>query len=154
MKSYKFKARIEAGPGGGAFVLFPYDTAAEFGTRGRIPVRATFDRVAYTGSLTACGGPHHMLGVLKAIREQIGKGVGDTIDVAVWREDGERTLDVPAAFAAQMKKDGALAFFEQLSFTHRKEYCRWIADAKREETRQRRVEKAVAMLRQGVRTPG
>ena len=154
MKIYEFKARIEAGPGGETFVFFPYDPVAEFGTRGRIPVRATFDGVAYTGSLTACGGPHHMLGVLKAIREQIGKDVGDTINVAIWREDGERTLEVPASFETQMKKGGVLPFFEQLSFTHRKEYCRWIADAKREETRQKRMEKAIAMLRQGVRTPG
>jgi hypothetical protein len=154
MKTYTFTTRIEAGPGGGAFVFFPYDSAAEFGTRGAVPVKATFDGVAYAGSLMACGGPQHMLGVLKRIREQIGKGVGDTIEVVVWREEGERTVEVPEAFAKAMMKAGVMPFFEQLSFTHRKEYCRWIADAKKEETRARRLAKAIEMLKRGVKTPG
>jgi Bacteriocin-protection, YdeI or OmpD-Associated/Domain of unknown function (DUF1905) len=154
MKKYAFKARIEGGPSGGAFVFFPYDAAKEFGTRGAVPVKATFGGVEYSGSLMACGGPQHMLGVLKEIREQIGKGVGDSIDVVVWREVGERTVDVPAAFEKLMKKEGLLPFFEQLSYTHRKEYCRWISDAKKEETRLRRLDKAIEMLKQGVKTPG
>jgi hypothetical protein len=41
MKTYKFKAKIEASDGGGAYVLFPYDTEAEFATRGKVPVKAT-----------------------------------------------------------------------------------------------------------------
>jgi hypothetical protein len=154
MKKYAFTATIEASPGGGAFVSFPYDSEAEFGTRGAVPVQATFDGVAYTGSLAACGGPQHALGVLKSIREQLGKGVGDTLDVVVWRDDEERTVDVPAEFHELMQQEGLLPFFEQLSFTHRKEYCRWITDAKREETRLNRMERSIAMLRQGIQTPG
>jgi hypothetical protein len=42
MKKYKFKAKIAAGDGGGAFVLFPYDTEKEFATKGKVPVKATF----------------------------------------------------------------------------------------------------------------
>jgi uncharacterized protein YdeI (YjbR/CyaY-like superfamily) len=53
-----------------------------------------------------------------------------------------------------MKKEGVSAEFEELSYTHRKEYCRWITDAKKEETRQARLTKAVAMLKKGVKTPG
>jgi uncharacterized protein YdeI (YjbR/CyaY-like superfamily) len=41
-----------------------------------------------------------------------------------------------------------------LSYTHRKEYSRWISEAKKEETRQRRLEKAVEMLKKGVKTSG
>jgi hypothetical protein len=154
MKTYKFKAKIEASDGGGAYVFFPYDTEAEFATRGKVPVRATFNGVPYAGSLMKYGGPHHMLGVLKAIREQIGKGPGDTIDVEVWRDDAARTVEVPAAFKKRMKEEGLLSFFEGLSFTHRKEYCRWITEAKKEETRLKRLEKAVEMLRKKIRTPG
>jgi hypothetical protein len=154
MKTYKFKAKIEASDGGGAYVLFPYDMEAEFATRGKVPVGATFNGVPYSGSLMTCGGPHHMLGVLKAIREQIGKGPGDTIDVVVWRDDAARTVEVPAAFKKRMREEGLLPFFEALSFTHRKEYCRWIMEAKKEETRLKRLEKAVEMLRKKVRTPG
>jgi uncharacterized protein YdeI (YjbR/CyaY-like superfamily) len=52
-----------------------------------------------------------------------------------------------------MTKAGVLAFFASLSFTHRKEYCRWIADAKKEDTRARRLDKAIELLAKGVRTP-
>ncbi len=53
-----------------------------------------------------------------------------------------------------MKKEGLLPFFESLSYTHRKEYCRWVSEAKKEETRAKRLEKAVVMLRDKVKTPG
>jgi Bacteriocin-protection, YdeI or OmpD-Associated/Domain of unknown function (DUF1905) len=154
MKRYKFKAKIEASDGGGAYVLFPYDTEEEFATMGKVPVKATLNGVPYTGSLMTCGGPHHMLAVLKAIRQQTGKGPGDMIDVEVWKDQASRTVKVPAPFEKLMKKEGLLPFFEGLSHTHRREYCRWIADAKKEETRLKRLEKAVEMLRKGVRTPG
>ena len=153
MKKYKFKAKIEAGDGGGAYVLFPYDTSKEFATQGKVPVKATFDGVAYTGSLIKYGNPLHMLGLLKAIREQIGKGPGDTLEVVVWKDEEARTSEVPAQFESLMKKEGLLAVFKRLSYTHRKEYCRWITEAKKEETRLKRLEKAIAMLKNGVSTP-
>jgi hypothetical protein len=154
MKVYKFKAKIEAGDGGGAYVLFPYDVEQEFGTRGKIPVKAKIGGVAYTGSLIKYGAPHHMLPLLKAIREQIGKAPGDFVQVELSKDDAPRTVEVPAELRAAMRKGGVLSVFEGLSYTHRKEYCRWITEAKKEETRQRRLEQALEMLRKGVRTPG
>jgi bifunctional DNA-binding transcriptional regulator/antitoxin component of YhaV-PrlF toxin-antitoxin module len=154
MKKYKFKAKIEAGDGGGAYVLFPYDTEREFATRGKVPVKATLDRVPYTGSLIKYGRPLHMLGVPKAIREQTGKAPGDTMEIVVWKDEEVRTVLVPARFERLMKKEGLLPAFEQLSYTHRKEYCRWITEAKKEETRLKRLGKAIEMLKKGVRTPG
>jgi len=154
MKKFKFKAQILEATGGGACVLFPYDVEQEFGTRGKIPIKASFNGVPYTGTLIKYGHPQHMLPMLKAIRDQIGKGPGDTVEVVLWKDDEVRTLDVPPQFEALLKKEGLFAGFEKLSYTHRKEYCRWIAEAKKEETRQRRLEKAVEMLRKGVKTPG
>jgi hypothetical protein len=154
MKKYKFKAKIEAGDGGGAYVLFPHDTEKEFATRGRVPVKATFNSVPYRGSLIKYGNAQHMLPVLKAVREQIGKGPGDLIDVIVWRDDELRTLAVPPQFEKLMKQEGLLPSFEELSYTHRKEYCSWITEAKKEETRSKRLEKALVMLKKGVKTPG
>ena len=98
MKKYKFKAKIEAGDGGGAYGLFPYDTVTEFGSKGKVPVKAAFDGIPYTGSLIKYGHPLHTLGILKAIREQIGKGPGDTIEVVVCKDDEVRTVEVPAEF--------------------------------------------------------
>ena len=135
-------------------MLFPYDTEKEFATKGRVPVKATFDGVPYTGSLIKYSNPHHMLGVLKAIRQETGKAPGDTIEVVVWRDEEVRTLEVPAQFENLLKKEGLLPVFKKLSYTHRKEYCRWIAEAKKEETRLKRLEKAIEMLKNGVSTPG
>jgi hypothetical protein len=154
MKKYKFKAKIEAGNGGGAFVFFPYDVEKEFGTKGQVPVKVTFDGVPYTGSLFKYGYPQHMLGVLKGIRDKLGKAPGDSVEVEVWKDEEERTLEIPPEFKKLMKTEGLLPFFEKLSYTHRKEYCRWITEAKKEETRVRRLEKAVEMLKNGVKTPG
>jgi hypothetical protein len=154
MKKYKFKAKIEAGDGGGAYVFFPYDTVKEFATKGRVPVKATFEGVSYTGSLAKYGNPLHTLGISKAIREQIGKSPGDTLEVVVWKDEEVRTVEVPAQFEDLMKKEGLLPVFKKLSYTHRKEYCRWITEAKKEETRLRRLEKAIEMLKQGISTPG
>lgn len=154
MKIYKFKARIESGDGGGAYILFPYDTQEEFATRGRVPVKATFDGVPYTGSLIRYGHPQHMLGILKGIREQIGKQPGDSVDVELWKDEAPREVEIPAAFEAAMRKAGLFADFEKLSYTNRKEYCRWITEAKKEETRAARLIKAIDMLRKGIKTPG
>jgi hypothetical protein len=154
MKKYKFKAKIEAGDGGGAYVLFPYDTEKEFLTRGKVPVKATFNGVPYTGSLIKYDNPLHMLGMLKAIREQTGKGPGDSIEVVVWKDETVRTVAVPAQFEKLIRKEGLLPVFKNLSYTHRKEYCRWITEAKKQETRLKRLERAIEMLKKGVRTPG
>jgi uncharacterized protein YdeI (YjbR/CyaY-like superfamily) len=92
--------------------------------------------------------------VLRAVREKIGKSPGDTIEVVLWKDEVERVLEVPAEFQLRMKKEKLLPFFEKLSYTHRKEYCRWLTEAKKEETRQARLVKAIEMLRKGIRTPG
>lgn len=154
MKTYTFKAKIEAGEGGGAGVFFPYDVEKEFGTRANVPVNATFDGVPYRGSLANCGPGPHTLGLLKAIRAKIGKGPGDVVEVVVWKDDEVRVVEIPPAFKALMKKEGVLAAFEKLSYTHRKEYVRWLTEAKKEETRQARLEKSIQMLKAGVKTPG
>ena len=95
-----------------------------------------------------------MLGVAKAIREQLGKKPGDTLEIELWKDEEIRTVEVPPELQKLLKKEGLLPFFEKLSFTHRKEYCRWITEAKKEETRLNRLAKAVEMLKKGVKTPG
>ena len=154
MKKYKFRAKIQAGAGGGAYVVFPHDVEKEFGTKGKVPVQAAFDGVPYKGSLFKYSYSQHVLGILKSIREQIGKQPGDIVDLAIWKDEELRTVEIPADFRNRLKKESLLPIFEKLSYAHRKEYCRWITEAKKEETRLRRLEKAVEMLRNGVKTPG
>jgi len=152
MKKYKFNAMIQ-GTDSGAYVLFPHDVEKEFGIRGRVPVNATFDGAPYTGSLMKYGHPQHMLGVLKAVRQQIGKGVGDAVEVVLWRDEAERTIATPPELEKLLKKEGLFALFKKLSYTHQREYVRWIEDAKKEGTRQRRLTKCVEMLKAGIKTP-
>jgi len=154
MKTYRFTARIESGEGGGAGVVIPFDVEKEFGAKGRVAVQAKFDGVPYAGSLMKCGPGQHMLGILKTIREQVGKGPGDSIDVVLWKDDTERTVAIPAEFERVLKKEGLQAVFEKLSYTHRKEYCRWITEAKKEETRTNRLTRSIEMLKKGIKTPG
>jgi hypothetical protein len=153
-KKYSFVAKIQEGHGGGAFVVFPYDVEKEFGTKGRVPVKATFDGVEQTGALMKMGLPQHLIGVAKAIRAEIGKSIGDPIKVVVWKDQGERVVEIPADFKQRMEREKLLPFFESLSYTHRKEYCRWLTEAKKEETRRNRFEKAIELLKKGVKTPG
>jgi bifunctional DNA-binding transcriptional regulator/antitoxin component of YhaV-PrlF toxin-antitoxin module len=154
MKKYKFKAKIQAGEGGGAYVVFPFNTEKEFGTNGKVPVHVTFDGVSDRSSLFRYGPPQHQLAVAKAIREKIGRKPGDNVEVVLWKDEEVRTVEVPAELRKRMEQEKLLPFFESLSFTHRKEYCRWITEAKKEETRQNRLTKAIEMLRKGVKTPG
>lgn len=133
-------------------MLFPFDVGEAFGSRGKIPIRATFDGVAYTGSLVKYGNPLHMLPLLKAIREKIGKGPGDLVEVELWKDDKQRTVEVPVALVSAMESAGVLEFFNTLSYTHRKEYCLWVSEAKKEETRSKRLIKTVEMLQERIRT--
>lgn len=61
---------------------------------------------------------------------------------------------MPVQLEKLIKKEGLLPVFEKLSYTHRKEYCRWITEAKKEETRLKRLAKAVEMLKKGIKAPG
>jgi hypothetical protein len=94
------------------------------------------------------------LACLEPIREKIGKEPGDTVEVVLWKDEAPRTVEVPAQFDKLLKREGLFPIFEKLSYTHHQEYCRWITDAKKEETRLRRLTKAVEMLKKGVPTPG
>jgi bifunctional DNA-binding transcriptional regulator/antitoxin component of YhaV-PrlF toxin-antitoxin module len=153
MKNYKFKAKIQEGRGGGAYVVFPYDAEQEFGTKGTVPVKVTLDGEPYAGSIMRMGLPEHILGVPKAIREKLGKGPGSAIEVVLSKDEAVRTIEIPPEFKKRMEREKLLPFFEGLSFTHRKEYARWLTEAKKAETRKARFEKAIELLKKGTKTP-
>jgi hypothetical protein len=119
----RFEGVVEAAGGGGHLVEIPLDVAAVFGAR-RPPVRGTVN-----------GAPFR-----------------STVAVELERDDEPRTVELPDDLRAALD-ERRVAFFESLSFTHQREYVRWIEEAKREETRRRRIERAAELLRDGVRTP-
>jgi len=62
----------------------------------------------------------------------------------------DRALWALAALAAALAADPTVqAVFDALAYTHRKEYARWVQEAKRDETRQRRVAQALQMISEG-----
>jgi hypothetical protein len=143
---------IEATGRGGATVPLPFDPKSEFG-KARAPIRGTVNGAPFRSTVAIYGGVGY-LGVTKALREAAGAGVGDEVDVEVELDDASREVEVPPELATVLEGDPEAArAFEKLSYTHRKEYARWIADAKRADTKERRVAKAAKMLRQGIRTP-
>lgn len=141
-----FEGTIVVNDGGGAWVEVPGEVIAALGGGGRIPVRATFDGVAYRGSIASMGGCM-ALGILKGIRSELGKGDGDAVTVTVERDTAERTVEVPEDLAAALGEAGLREAFDKLAYSHRREHVQAINDAKKPETRQRRIGKALEMLR-------
>jgi len=134
-------------------VVVPFDAKAEFG-EARAPVAGTINGTAFRGRLMVYGGVTY-LGFRKEIRDAAG-GIepGDPVEVVIGRDDAPREVEVPPALASALERDAkARSVFESLAFTHRKEYADWIAEAKREETRARRVDRALTMLRERVKHP-
>ena len=141
-------ASIERGFG----VEVPFDVKEAFGS-GRPPVRGTVNGAPFRTTIARRGG-RSLLVFNREVREAAGIAAGDTVTIELERDDEPRVVETPPDLAAALDADPeARAFFERLSYTHRREYVRCIEEAKREETRRRRVEKAVAMLREGAQEP-
>lgn len=148
-KKIQFHAVIEAAGGGGAYVIIPFDVEEIFGKK-RVKVKANIDGEPYRGTLVRMGSPHHMLLVLKEIREKIGKSFGDEVFVELEEDFDQRVVDIPPDLMQALEAaPQAHAFFNQLSFTHQKEYVQWITEAKRSETRLERVRRTIELLLQG-----
>jgi hypothetical protein len=148
----RFEAELEATQGGGAVVVVPFDVQEAFGSK-RPPVRATVNGYSFRTTIAPMG-RRSLLGLNRDVRDGAGVKVGETVSVELEPDDEPRVVEEPAGFAALLAaKPGARAAFDALSYTHRKEYVRWITDAKRDETRQRRFHRSVEMLQQGTKTP-
>lgn len=141
-----FEGKITLNDGGGAWVEVPDEVVAALGGGGRIPVQATFDGIEYRGSIASMGGCM-ALGILKNIRGELGKGAGDPVTVTVERDTAERTIEVPDDLATALEEAGLRKVFDGLSYSHRREHVNAINDAKKPETRARRITKALEMLR-------
>jgi hypothetical protein len=151
-KKQTFTGRIQNAGGGGGFVEIPFDVEKVFGSK-RPKIRALIEGVPYRGTLVRMGGEHHMLIILKGIREQVGKTFGDEVKVVVEADTEPRQVEIPEDLMKEFKKNkDAKALFDKLAYTHQREYVRWIEEAKREETRSNRIVKTIDMLKKGKRS--
>jgi Bacteriocin-protection, YdeI or OmpD-Associated/Domain of unknown function (DUF1905) len=151
MASHRFETVLDA-EDGGVFFEVPLDVPAAFG-KARAPVRGTINGQPFRSTVAVYGGRYY-LPVNRALREAAGVAAGDTVVIELEADDQPRTVDPPPDLAAALTADPeAKAAFDGLSFTHQREYASWVAEAKQESTRRRRVDQAVQMLRDGRRHP-
>jgi hypothetical protein len=134
-----------------AYVEFPFDVEDLFGKKGQVKIKAMIDnKVLYRGSLANMGYDCHVLGITQEVRKQINKTFGDIIDIKLEQDLEERVVSIPDDVQTQLNKSKkASEFFESLSFTHRKEYMRWVESAKKEETRKKRIVEFVDKMKAG-----
>lgn len=130
----------------GAYVEMPFDLEEVFGAK-RLKAKATFDSVVYQGSVVKMDGKY-IIGITKAIRDQIGKQPGDMLHVIIEKDEAERKIDLPEDFKTALEMDKEVfAFYESLSYTNKNRYFLWVTSAKKAETRADRILQSINKLR-------
>ena len=138
--------------GPAAAVVLDDEQAQEIGEGSkRFPVAATINGYMWRTTVVRMGG-EYLVGMNKEVRAGAGVEAGDTVEVAIELDTAPREVEIPEALASALANEPeALTAFKALSFTHRKEYARAVAEAKRPETRDRRIAQTIEKLRHGKR---
>jgi hypothetical protein len=146
-KQQKFKVVLEKVEGmDAARVTVPFDVQEAFGSKGRVPVRGTINGYPYRSSIFPYSGIHYMV-VNREVREGARVRGGDEVEMVMERDEEPRVIEPPEDLASAIEGNAtARAAWDTLSYTHKKEYARSVEEAKRPETRARRIEKAVEEL--------
>jgi hypothetical protein len=149
-----FKAKLAAGGEGEAWVVLPipFDVAARFGSRGRVPVSGSLNGIPFRNSIFPSGdGTHHMM-INKALQRDAGCGPDALVEIVMQVDLAPRAEETPPDLRDALSAEPqAAAFFEKLSDSSRNEFIRWITSAKRDDTRAERVAKTLARLQAGKR---
>ncbi len=148
MKKFKTKLITYDISGAWTFLTVPFSVEKEYGTKAKVKVKGTIDGLSYESTLLPLGGGKHNLVVKKEIRKKIGKEAGDTVSVTMEKDTAKRVVKVPKDFRDTMNQQAA-KFFKGLAPSYKKLYVEWITGAKKDETRQRRIAKAVKLLNEG-----
>ena len=125
----------------------PPEVVDQLGAGKRPAVRVTLKGYTYRNTIASMGGKY-MLSVSSEVREKAGVAGGETVDITLELDTAPREVAVPDDFARALAKDAkAKQNFEALSYSNQRRHVLSIEGAKTEETRQRRIEKALAELR-------
>ncbi len=153
MKSFRAKIWSQGPNDAWSAITVPFDVEKEFGSKGRVSVKATLGKETFHTSIFPNGdGTHHMM-FNKAMKKAADADSGDTIAVKLERDKGEEP-EVPSPLKAALKTNaGAAAKFKSLSPACKREYANWIMSAKREETRADRSAKTLKMVLAGKKRP-
>ena len=145
----RFRATIELGGKSATGIPVPEEVVLGFGAGKRVKVRVTIGGHTYRTTVGPYGGTY-MIPLSAEHRTAAGVAAGDEVDVDLELDDAPRELDVPPDLATALAADPqASAFFDGLSYTKRRWFVLRVADAKKAETRERRVATSIEMLRDG-----
>jgi len=126
------------------FIPVPFDPKAVFG-KVRAPVKVTVNGYTYRSTIAAMGGTV-CVPLRRSNREAAGLEGGETLRVKLDLDTGKREVKPPADFAKALKAAGGWERWKALSFTHQREYVEAIEEAKKPETRARRLVSAVRAI--------
>lgn len=146
METVKIKTKLRFDPKtGGCWLDLPFDPKEKFG-KVRAPVVVTVNDYAFRTTIAAMGGKNQIV-INKANRERAGIGPEDNITATVELDTVPRTVTPPQDLKKVLGRNkAAAAVWEKLSYTHKREYAEWIEEAKKPETRERRVAKTIEAL--------
>ena len=126
-------------------ITIPFDVEEIFGAK-RVPVKVSVNGAENRTTIFRMGGKY-LIAVPKVFRDAANIKAGEKITVTLEKDTEKRTVEVPPDLAEALQKAGLIHVFAKMSFTHQKEYVVAVKDAKREETRVRRIEKTIEMLK-------
>jgi hypothetical protein len=148
----KFRARIELGGKTATGIAVPGEVVAALNAGKRPPVKITLSGHTYRTTVAPMGG-RFFVPLNATNREAAGVTAGDELDAIIELDTAPREVELPDDLAEALAgNDSARRFFEELSYTHRKEWVRWVTDARKTETRHARIDKTVQALQEGQRT--
>lgn len=144
MTSKTFKTTIVR-EGSMCFIPIPFDPAPVFG-KVRAPVKVTLNGYTYRSTIASMGGKT-LIPLRKSNREAAGLEGGETLDVRLDLDSEKRDIEPPRDLGKAVKASPeAWARWQELSFSHKREFVEGIEEAKKPETRARRIDGAVRMI--------
>jgi Bacteriocin-protection, YdeI or OmpD-Associated/Domain of unknown function (DUF1905) len=147
----RFRATVELGGKTATGIEVPEEVVTAMSSGGRPPVSVTIGGHTYRTTVARMGG-RYLVPLSAEHRTAAGVAAGDQVDVDIEPDTAPREVEMPADLAEALAgDDAARATFDGLSFSHRKEWVRWVEEAKKPETRATRLTKTVESLRAGKR---
>jgi Bacteriocin-protection, YdeI or OmpD-Associated/Domain of unknown function (DUF1905) len=145
----RFRATLELHGRTATGFAVPEDIVTALGRGKRPPVQVTINGHTYRSTVAPMGG-RFLVGVSAENRASASVAAGDELDVELTLDTEPREVTVPDDLAAALGRDpDAKRFFDGLSHSRRQWFAQWVGQAKKAETRERRVAEAVTMLREG-----
>ena len=130
-------------------IIVPEEVVTKLGAGKKPAVNVTVNGYTYRNSIASMGG-RFLISVSADVRSKTGIKGSEAVTVTLELDTQPREVALPADFEKALKANKeAKAFFESLSYSNKQRYVLPIGEAKTEETRQRRIEKAVKDLSEG-----